>query len=125
MRAAVTITPVLRIELWHALLLVGLWLLLLPLGVIEPVALFLGGLFMGLNFVLLGVAIRYLLTPFAEKRRLRTGVCLLVLKLALFLGALSVVFTRIELDARSFAVGVVCLLLAIVAERGWAQLRRN
>jgi hypothetical protein len=121
---ATTLTPVLRIELWHAVLLIGLWLLL-PLGSIEPLALFLGGLFMGLNFVLLGVAIRYLLAPFAENRRVRTGVCLLLLKLALFLGALSLVFTRVEIDALSFAVGVSCLLLAIVAERGWAHVRRN
>lgn len=122
--AATTLTPVLRIELWHGLLLIGLWLLL-PLGSGEPLALFLGGLFMGLNFGLLGVAIRCLLTPFAEKRRVRTGVCLLLLKLALFLGALSLVFTRVDLDPRSFAAGVSCLLLAIVGERGWAHLRRN
>lgn len=125
MRAALTMIPVLRIEIWHALMLLALWLVMLPLGSLDPVGLFLGGLFMGVNFVLLGIGIRYVLAPFAERRRVRTGVCFLVLKFLLFLGLITLLFTRVELDARSFALGVTCLLLAIVVERGWAHLRRS
>ncbi|MBI2361246.1 MAG: hypothetical protein HYV04_20460 [Deltaproteobacteria bacterium] len=121
----VAVQPVLRIELWHGLFLLGLWLLMLPFGLLEPMALFLGGLFMGTNFILLSLGIRYVLTPAAEKRRVRTGISLLVLKLVLFLALLSLLFTRVKMDAGSFAVGVTSLLLAIVAERAWAHLRRN
>ncbi|OGP18877.1 MAG: hypothetical protein A2038_15845 [Deltaproteobacteria bacterium GWA2_57_13] len=125
MRTAITIEPVLRIELWHGLLLLALWLIVLPLGLLDPAGLFLGGLFMGVNFVLLGLGIRYLLTPFAERRRVRTGIFLLVLKLVLFLGLLSALFVRLDVDPASFAVGVTCLLLAVLAERGWAHLGRK
>lgn len=125
MRTALVIGPVLRIELWHGLLLLGLWLALFPLGWLDPAALFLGGLFMGANFLLLGFGIRYLLTPFAERRRVRTGILLLFLKLVLFLGLLSALFVRLDVDAASFAVGVTCLLFAVIAERGWAHLGRK
>lgn len=125
MSATAAMKPVLRMELWHGLFLLGLWVLVLPLGVLDPLALFLGGLFMGVNFILLSLGIRYVLTPAAERRRVRTGIFLLVLKLGLFLGLVSVVLTRVKIDAGSFAVGVTSLLLAIVAERGWAHLRGN
>lgn len=125
MRIALTIEPVLRIEVWHGLLLLALWLILLPLGLLDSAGLFLGGLFMGVNFVLLGLGIRYLLAPFAERRRVRTGIFLLVLKLVLFLGLLSALFVRLDVDPASFAVGVTCLLLAILAERGWAYVGRR
>lgn len=120
MRMAATLAPVLRLEIWHGILLLALWFLLLPLGLVDPLALFLGGLFMGINFLLLSCGIRFLLAPFAEKRRVRIGVLLLVLKLLLFLGLLSALFLKIELDAASFAAGVTCLLVAIVGERVWA-----
>lgn len=123
MRMAAIVTPVLRIEVWHGVLLLGLWFLLLPLGLLDPLALFLGGLFMGINFLLLSYAIRYLLAPLAEKRRVRVGALLLVLKLLLLLGLVSALFLKIEIDAASFAAGVTCLLLAIVGERVWAAHR--
>jgi hypothetical protein len=113
-------SAVLRIELWHAAILVSLFLLLAPVEILEPRALFLGGLFMALNFLLLSYGVQRVLAPFATKRRIQTGVFLLVLKLVLFLGLLSALFFRINVDAVSFAVGVSCLLLAAVLERLWA-----
>lgn len=122
---AAAIKPVLRVEVWHGFLLVGLWGLARPLGLLDPLALFLGGLFMGVNFILLGLGVHYVLAPVAERRKVRTGLILLVLKLVLFLGLISVLLTRVPIEPGSFAVGVTCLLVAIVAERGWAHLRRR
>lgn len=112
---------VLWIEVCHGLLLLGLYSLLVPLRLLEPWALLFGGLFMAVNFFLLGFGIRWALAPFAAKGRVRLGVCLLVLKLMLFLGLISLLFFRMPIDAPSFAVGVSSLLLAIVVERSlWA-----
>jgi len=54
------------------------------------------------------------LSPAASKKRQRIGAALLVLKLLLFLGLVSVVFFRMELDGVSFIVGVSSLLVASV-----------
>ena len=113
-------SAVLRIELWHGLLVLALLALLVPAGILYPWALLLGGLFMGGNFLLLSCGIRWLLTPFAVKGRLRAGIFLLLLKFALFLGLVLALFLRVQLDVPSFAVGVTCLLVAIVMERLWA-----
>lgn len=102
------------------LLVVGAWGALLPTRLIEPWALSVGAIFMGVNFLLLSCGIRWVLTPFAEKGRVRTGMVLLVLKLLLFLGLVSVLLLRIELDPLSFAVGFSSLLVAIVVDRLWA-----
>lgn len=110
---------VLRIELWHGLLVMAFLVLLVPLKILEPWALLLGALFMGANFLLLGFGIRWVLTPFAGKGRVRAGIFLLVLKMVLFLGLVSALFRRVHLDGPSFAVGVTCLLVAIVVERLW------
>ncbi|MFQ5850639.1 MAG: hypothetical protein ACE5JU_08620 [Candidatus Binatia bacterium] len=107
---------VLRIELCHGLLVLTLLLLLVPAEVVEPGALLLGGLFMAVNFWLLSYGIRWVLTPFAGKGRVRAGVVLLGVKLVLFLGVVSLVFFRVHLDPASFGVGVSCLLGAIVFE---------
>jgi hypothetical protein len=80
--------------------------------VLEPTALLLGGVFMGLNFLLLSVGIRWILSPTATKRRRSLGAALLVLKLLLFLGLVSALFFRMELDGVSFVVGVSSLLVA-------------
>jgi len=85
---------VLRIELVHVLLVLGLLFFLVPGQYLEPRGLILGGLFMGLNFLLLGQGIRQVLTPFAGKGRVRTGVLLLTLKLIFFLGLLLVPQTQ-------------------------------
>lgn len=114
---------VLRIELLHVLLVVGLWIALLPTRVVEPMALVVGALFMGVNFLLLSCGIHWLLTPFAGKGRVKTGIFLLVLKMALFLGLVSVLLLRVQLDPLSFALGFSSLLVAIVLDRLWAFSR--
>lgn len=116
-------SAVLRIELWHGVILLSLFLLLSPLAIVEPRALFVGGLFMATNFLLLSYGVNLTLAPFGARGRVRMGVFLLVLKLVLFLGVMSALFLRINVDAVSFAVGVSCLLLAAVAERVWACRR--
>ncbi len=116
-------SSVLWIELWHGLLVLALLVLLVPPQILEPWALLLGGVFMGLNFLLLSYGIRWVLTPFAVKGRVRAGLCLLILKLGLFLGLLSALFFRFELDGPSFAVGISCLLVAIILESFWACQR--
>ena len=110
---------ILRIEIVHALLVIGLLLLLVPLQAIEPRALLIGALFMGVNFLLLSCGIRWVLTPFAGKGRIKTGVFLLSLKLVLFLGLLLALLSRVQLDPLSFALGFSSLLVAIVLDRLW------
>jgi len=112
---------ILRIEIVHALLVIGLLLLLVPLQAIEPRALLIGALFMGVNFLLLSCGIRWVLTPFAGKGRIKTGVFLLSLKLVLFLGLLLALLSRVQLDPLSFALGFSSLLVAIVLDRLWVQ----
>ena len=102
--------------MWHGVLVAGFGAVLVPMGVVEPMSLLLGGLFMGLNFLLLGVGIRRVLAPFAGKGRVRSGVFLLLLKLVLFLALLGFFFFRFPLDALSFALGVSCLLAALVIQ---------
>jgi Kef-type K+ transport system membrane component KefB len=115
MEAAATKT-ILRIELWHVLCLL---MLLVAFGwskLIEPTALLLGGVFMGVNFLLLSYGVAWLLTPLASNRRIKAGVALLVIKIIIFLGVLTTVFFRFDLDAISFAVGFSTLILAILVE---------
>ncbi len=110
---------IVRIELYHGLLVFTL-LLLVPARFLDPGGLLLGGLFMGLNFLLLSQGIRRVLAPFAGKGRVRTGVFLLTLKLIFFLGLLLVLFFRVHFDPLSFAVGISCLLVAIVLQGIWS-----
>ncbi len=107
---------VMRIELWHGLFLLALLTGLGPAKFIEPKALLMGGLFMGLNFFLLSVGVAWAITPLAGKGRVKLGVTLLVLKIVLFLGLLTMLFFRFEFDAISFALGFSTLLLAMVVE---------
>lgn len=123
MRADALRPAVLRIELLHVLLVIGLWVALLPMRVVEPRALVIGALFMGVNFLLLSCGIHWVLTPFAGKGRVKTGIFLLVLKMALFLGLISVLLLRVRVDPLSFALGFSSLLVAIVLDRLWAFSR--
>jgi hypothetical protein len=107
---------VLHIELWHAAFLLALLAGLGPVKLVEPGALLLGGFFMGLNFLLLSVGVAWVLTPLAGSGRLKLGVALLGLKIFLFLGLLTLLFFRFEIDAISFALGFSALLLAILVE---------
>jgi hypothetical protein len=107
---------ILRIELWHVGLLLALLGILAPARLVEPASMLLGGLFMGVNFLLLCYGVAWILTPLAGRGNVKAGVALLVIKVVLFLGLLSLVFFRFGLDALSFAVGFSTLLLAIVIE---------
>ena len=107
---------ILRIELWHGILLLVLLAILGPAKWIEPPALLAGGIFMGVNFLLLSLGIAWVLTPLAGKGRIRAGVGLLILKIVIFLALLTMLFFRFDLDAVSFALGFSTLILAIVLE---------
>jgi hypothetical protein len=107
---------ILRIELWHLLILSILLGLLGPKKLIDPGTLLAGGLFMALNFFLLSFGVAWILTPLSSKGRVKMGVALLALKIVLFLGLLALVFFKLNLDAISFALGFSSLLLAIVIE---------
>ncbi|TMA93547.1 MAG: hypothetical protein E6J74_18240 [Deltaproteobacteria bacterium] len=107
---------ILRIELWQGLILFALLVTLRQTGWVDPKALLLGGVFMGINFFLLSYGVALVLTPLAGKGRIRAGVGLLVLKIILFLGLLTTLFFRFDLDAISFALGFSTLIIAILVE---------
>jgi len=107
---------IVRIELWHGLMLLTLLATLGPRKLVEPGALLIGGLFMAVNFLLLSFGIAWVLTPLAGKGRVKAGVGLLVFKMVMFLGLLTTLFFRFELHAISFALGFSTLLLAILVE---------
>lgn len=123
MKAEALGPTVVRIEMMHVALVAILWLALAPIKAVEPTSLLAGGVFMGINFLLLSSGIRWVLTPFAGKGRVRSGVALLVLKMAIFLGALSLLLTRVRLEPLSFTLGFSSLLAAILVERVWAFSR--
>jgi hypothetical protein len=114
---------VVRIELLHVAFVALLAVALVPMRWVYPGSLVIGALFMGVNFLLLSSGIRWVLTPFAGRGRVRSGVTLLILKMALFLGALSLLLTRVSLDPLSFTLGFSSLLAAILLERVWALSR--
>lgn len=107
---------ILRIELWHIILLLVLLASLAPAKVVDPIAVLAGGIFIGVNFLLLSFGVAWVLTPLAGKGRVKAGVGLLVLKIVIFLALLATLFFRFELDAVSFALGFSTLILAIVLE---------
>jgi hypothetical protein len=107
---------ILRIELWHGILLLVLFASLGPMKVVDSVALLLGGIFMGVNFFLLSLGVSWALTPLAGKGRVKAGIGLLALKIVLFLGLLTTVFYRWDIDAVSFALGFSTLIVAIFFE---------
>jgi hypothetical protein len=113
---------VLRVEVLQALLAFGLFALLAPLELLQLRPLAFGVLFAGVNFFLLACGVRWVLTPLGGKRKVWAGLTLLVLKLALFIGVLSLLLFRLELEPLSFAAGITCLLAAIFFERLWASL---
>jgi len=103
-----------RVLWWHLLVLLLLLIVSQVVRALEPDALILGWAFMGLNFCLISLGTRWVLSPTASRKRQRWGVALLVLKLLLFLGLMSAVFFRMALDGVSFVVGVTSLLIASV-----------
>jgi len=104
----------LRVLTWHTLLLLLLLVGSQVMRALEPGALLLGGVFMGLNFGLLSLGIRWVLSPTASRKKQRFGMALLGVKLLLFLGLVSALFFRMNLDGVSFVVGVSSLLVASV-----------
>lgn len=114
---------ILRIELWHGALLLVLLAALGPQRLVDPVALLAGGLFMGVNFILLSLGIAWVLMPFAGKGRVKVGVGLLALKILIFLALLSALFFKFSLDALSFSLGFSTLILAIVIEAVRVKLK--
>ena len=117
MNANYTRVPVVRIELYHSLLLAGLIAFSFIAPMLEPKAVLLGGVFMGVNFLLLSVGIRWILTPTTTDKRIRAGVILLGLKLLLILGFISMLFLHFSLDGMSFGLGVTSLLIASIVDR--------
>jgi hypothetical protein len=107
---------ILRVELWHVLLLLATAVTLGQTKLIDLTALLLGGAFMGVNFFLLGFGILWLLAPLASKGRVKAGVSLLILKIIIFLGLLTLLFFRFHIDGLSFAIGFSTLLLAFLIE---------
>jgi hypothetical protein len=107
---------ILRIELWQAILLITLLVTMGRSDWLDPSALIIGAVFMGINFLLLSFGVAWVLTPLAGKGRVKAGVGLLVLKIVLFLGLLTTLFFRLDLDAISFAAGLSTLILAIFLE---------
>ena len=107
---------IIRIELWHGALLIALLITLSPARLIDPTALLAGGIFMGVNFLLLSLGIAWVLTPLAGKGRLKAGIGFLVLKIILFLGLLTTLFFYFSLDAISFALGFSTLIVAVIVE---------
>jgi hypothetical protein len=107
---------ILRVELWHVLLLLATAVTLGQTKLIDLTALLLGGAFMGVNFFLLGFGILWVLGPLAGKGRVKAGVALLLLKIIIFLGLLTLLFFRFQIDGLSFALGFSSLLLAVLVE---------
>lgn len=114
---------ILRIELWHGALLLVLLAALGPQRFVDPLALLAGGLFMGVNFILLSLGIAWVLMPFAGKGRVKAGVGLLAVKIIIFLALLSALFFKFSLDALSFSLGFSTLILAIVIEAVRVKLK--
>ena len=114
---------ILRIELWHVAMLLALLVALAPGKLIEPEGLLIGGLFMGINFLLLSYGVAWVLMPLAGKGRVKAGVGLLILKIAMFLALLATLFFRVQVDALSFALGFSTLLLAILVETIRTRIR--
>jgi hypothetical protein len=113
---AVGTKTILRIELWHAACLLALVVGFGWSRLIDPMAVLCGGVFMGLNFWLLSYGVAWILTPLASRGRIKLGVALLALKLVIFLGLLTTLFFRFDIDPISFALGISTLLLAIFVE---------
>lgn len=116
MKQTPRVATILRIELWHGLLLLALALVLGRTRWFDIRAFLAGGAFMGLNFLMLGFGILWVLTPLAGKAKVGLGVSLLILKMLVFLGLLMLLFFRFEIDGLSFALGFSTLIAAMMIE---------
>ncbi len=114
---------IVRIEIWHGIMLLALLATLWRSPFLDPTALVVGGVFMGVNFLLLSYGVAWLIMPLAGSKRIKAGVGLLVLKIIIFLALLTTLFFRFDLDAVSFAMGFSTLLVAIVIETVRATIK--
>lgn len=107
---------ILRIEVWHGILVALLVGILSFAKWGDTLSLLAGGIFMAVNFWLLSYGVALVLTPLGRNGRVKIGIGLLALKTVIFLGLLTALFSRVTLDAVSFALGVTMLILAILVE---------
>ena len=83
----------------------------------DPTSLLLGGVVMGVNFLLLRWIVVAVTNTDPDKTRSKAvGVGAFVLKFGLFLGLLAGVFWRLPIDGMSFAFGATLLVVACVVE---------
>jgi hypothetical protein len=113
---------VIRVEILQGALALGLFAALSPWGVLHLWPLSLGVIFAGVNFFFLAFGVRWVLSPLGRRGRVRAGMVLLILKLGLFVGVLSLILFKFKLEPLSFAAGITCMLVAIVLERLWTIL---
>lgn len=107
---------ILRIELWHGLMLTAVLGILGIRQLIEPLSLLIGGAFTAINFFLLSFGVAWIISPMAARGQVKGGIALLVLKTFLFLGLLLMLFFSFNIDAISFSLGFSTLFLAILVE---------
>jgi hypothetical protein len=94
----------------------------------EPMSLVLGGAIMGANFWALRWMTALLCRSAVRPQRqasVALGVFGMTMKFGLFLALLGALFTRLPIDAMSFAVGVTLLLVACVIEAVRAERVRE
>lgn len=114
--AAVDLTRIAKI---HVALVAGGGALAYATRWMEPASLLLGGAVMGANLWLLRVIARAMTASAAEpagQGRLALAMGAMLLKFGLFLGLIALLFWRLPIEAKSFAVGVTLLLVACVLE---------
>lgn len=113
---AKTRTSIWRVEALHALCLLATLALLSGAGAVDARSALLGGVFMGVNFLLLSYGAAWLLGLGGGPGRARLAAALLALKVVLFLALLTAAFRFLDFDALSFALGFSTLLLALLIE---------
>jgi len=81
-------------------------------GWLEPASLLLGGIVMLVNLRLLGALVARVIAP-DRTRKPATAMALILAKLALFVGLVALLMSRLPLDPLAFALGTTTLLVAI------------
>lgn len=95
---------------------------------LEPESLLLGGAVMGVNFWLLRLitnVLRPAATESGQRLRAIVAVAAFVLKFALFIGLIGLLFWRVRIAGMSFAFGATLLLVACLIEVAWAGSGTN
>src|SRR3954452_18122294 len=105
---------ILRIEIWHSLILLTVLGVLGSRQIIEPLSVFLGGAFTAINFLLLSFGIAWVIRPMALRRQVKWGIAVLVFKVLLLLGFLLLRLFSFNLYTISFSLSLGTLLLEIL-----------